>query len=58
MIKVNYLSASYGPDTMLKGSIYFIFFKPLISKAGPYYCAHFIDSENLRKTKLSKITCE
>ena len=52
------MSASYGPDTMLKGSIYFIFFKPLISKAGPYYCAHFIDSENLRKTKLSKITCE
>ena len=71
MIKVNYLSAYYGPDTMLKGFIYFIFFKPLTSEAGPnitvpillYYCGpyyfvHFIDSENLRETKLSKITCE
>lgn len=35
MIKVNYLSAYCGPDTMLKGFIYFIFFKPLISEAGP-----------------------
>ena len=35
VITANLLNAYYGPDTMLKGFIYFIFFKPLISEAGP-----------------------